>query len=634
MAVISLSNAQLAFGHVALLDHTEFSLEAGERVGLIGRNGTGKSSLLKIIAGLSRLDDGLLTFQQGVRIAYVEQEPVFDPTGSIFDAVAEGMSETRALLEEYDQLVERMGEGDDQALMERMQQVQARLDVVDGWNLPNRVQTTLQKLNLDGERQIQTLSGGMKKRVALARALVSAPDVLILDEPTNHLDFSSIAWLETLLRDFRGSVLFITHARSFLDNVATRIVELDRGRLRSYPGNFTTYLVRKAEQLAIESIENAKFDKVLAQEEVWIRKGVEARRTRNEGRVRRLEQLREERSRRRDQQGQVRMEVASSERSGKIVAELTDVSKAYDNKVIVRHLDATIMRGDKVGLIGVNGAGKTTLLKLILGQEQPDAGTVKQGSKLQIAYFDQMREQLDDQASLTDTIAPGSDWVEVSGQRKHVMTYLGDFLFAPERARSPVSSLSGGERNRLLLARLFAKPANVLVLDEPTNDLDIDTLELLEQLLEEYTGTVFLVSHDRTFLDNVVTQVIVAEGEGVWREYIGGYSDWERVRSRGATAVAAEVAKPAVKSVAAPATTKDKPKKLSFKEQRELEQLPELIAALETEQAEISAKLANAELYRNQPDQAQKLNQRYAEIDELLMSSLERWEAMEARAKS
>jgi ATP-binding cassette subfamily F protein uup len=543
------------------------------------------------------------------------------------------MSETRALLEEYDQLVARMGEGDDQALMDRMQQVQARLDVVDGWNLPNRVQTTLQKLNLDGERQIQTLSGGMKKRVALARALVSAPDVLILDEPTNHLDFSSIAWLETLLRDLRGSVLFITHDRSFLDNVATRIVELDRGRLRAYPGNFTTYLVRKAEQLAIESVENAKFDKVLAQEEVWIRKGVEARRTRNEGRVRRLEQLREERSSRREKQGQVRMEVAGSERSGKIVAELTDVSKAYDNKVIVRHLDATILRGDKVGLIGVNGAGKTTLLKLILGQEQPDAGTVKQGSKLQIAYFDQMREQLDDQASLTDTIAPGSDWVEVNGQRKHVMTYLGDFLFAPERARSPVSSLSGGERNRLLLARLFAKPANVLVLDEPTNDLDIDTLELLEQLLEEYTGTVFLVSHDRTFLDNVVTQVIVAEGEGVWREYIGGYSDWERVRHRGTTASAAEVAKPTVKSVVTPPETKDKPKKLSFKEQRELEQLPGLIAALETEQAEISAKLADAELYRSQPDQAQQLNQRYAEIDQLLMSSLERWEVMEARAK-
>lgn len=639
MAVISLSNAQLAFGHVALLDNTEFSLEAGERVGLIGRNGTGKSSLLKIFAGIARLDDGLLTFQQGLRIAYVEQEPVFDPSGSVFDSVADGMGETRALLEEYDQLVARMGSGDDQALMDRMQQVQMQLDLVDGWNFSNRVQTTLQKLSLDGDRQINTLSGGMKKRVALARALVSAPDVLILDEPTNHLDFSSIAWLEALLRDLRGSVLFITHDRSFLDNVATRIVELDRGRLRSYPGNFTAYQVRKSEQLAIEAIENAKFDKVLAQEEVWIRKGVEARRTRNEGRVRRLEQLRLERSSRRDQQGQVRMEVASNERSGKIVAELTDVSKAYGEKIIVRHLETTILRGDKVGLIGVNGAGKTTLLKLILGQEQPDAGTVKQGSKLQIAYFDQMREQLNDQASLADTIAPGSDWVEVNGQRKHVMTYLGDFLFAPERARSPVSSLSGGERNRLLLARLFAKPANVLVLDEPTNDLDIDTLELLEQLLEEYTGTVFLVSHDRTFLDNVVTQVIVAEGDGVWREYIGGYSDWERVRGRQS---AAEAARPAIKSNAAPSTinagatpaAKEKPKKLSFKEQRELDQLPELIATLEAEQAEISSKLADAELYRTQPDQAQKLNQRFAEIDEQLMSALERWEAIELRKES
>ena len=637
MAVISLSNAQLAFGHVALLDYTEFSLETGERVGLIGRNGTGKSSLLKILAGLAKLDDGLLVCQQGLRIAYVEQEPVFDPQGTVFDAVAEGVADTRALLDEYDQLAGHMATGTDQALMDRLQQVQIQLDLVDGWTLSNRVQTTLQKLSLDGERRIETLSGGMKKRVALARALVSAPEVLILDEPTNHLDFSSIAWLEALLRDFRGSVLFITHDRSFLDNVATRIVELDRGRLMSYPGNFSAYQTRKADQLAVEAIENAKFDKVLAQEEVWIRKGIEARRTRNEGRVRRLEQLREERSRRRDQQGQVRMEVSASERSGKIVAELVSVSKAYGEKVIVRQFDATILRGDKVGLIGVNGAGKTTLLKLILGQESPDGGTVRQGSKLQIAYFDQMREQLNDQASLADTIAPGSDWVEINGQRKHVMTYLGDFLFAPERARSPVSSLSGGERNRLLLARLFAKPANVLVLDEPTNDLDIDTLELLEQLLEEYTGTVFLVSHDRTFLDNVVTQVIVAEGDGRWREYVGGYSDWERVRDRHPVVKTAESPKPAAKAAMAapvPAAVKDRPKKLSFKEQRELEQLPALIAGLEAEQADISAQLADADLYRTKPDQAQRLNQRYAEIDELLLSALERWEAMELRANA
>ncbi len=661
MAVISLSDAQLAFGHVALLDHAELSLEAGERVGLIGRNGTGKSSLLKIIAGQGKLDDGQLVMQQGLRIAYVEQEPAFDANASIFDAVAAGVADIQALLSEYDSLASNMGSGDDAKLMERMHEVQAQLDVVDGWNLANRVETTLQRLNLDGQRVISTLSGGMKKRVALARALVAAPDVLVLDEPTNHLDFSSIAWLEGLLREFRGSLLFITHDRSFLDNIATRIVELDRGRMLSYPGNFSAYQVRKADQLAVEAIENAKFDKVLAQEEVWIRKGVEARRTRNEGRVRRLEALREARASRREQQGQVKMEVAAGERSGKIVAELIDVNKAYEGRAIVRDFSAILMRGDKVGLIGVNGAGKTTLLKLILGEIAPDSGTVRQGSKLQVAYFDQMREQLNEEATLADTISPGSDWVEINGQRKHVMTYLGDFLFAPERARSPVKSLSGGERNRLLLARLFAKPANVLVLDEPTNDLDIDTLELLEQLLEEYQGTVFLVSHDRTFLDNVVTQVIVAEGGGLWREYVGGYSDWERVRkpvpdeaagkaaSKSEKAAADKADKPETTAaqgaqggagaqgaqaapVAAPATA-SKPKKLSFKEQRELEQLPQQIADLETEQAAISARLADPDLYRKEPGEVQRLNQRYAEIDDALMTALQRWEEIEARSK-
>ncbi len=644
MAVLSLSDAQLAFGHVALLDHAELSLEAGERVGLIGRNGTGKSSLLKIIAGQGKLDDGQLVMQQGLRIAYVEQEPTFDADDSIFAAVAAGVADIQALLSEYDSLAANMGSGDDATLMERMHQVQAQLDVVDGWNLSNRVETTLQRLSLDGQRIISTLSGGMKKRVALARALVAAPDVLVLDEPTNHLDFSSIAWLEGLLREFRGSLLFITHDRSFLDNIATRIVELDRGRILSYPGNFSAYQVRKADQLAVEAIENAKFDKVLAQEEVWIRKGVEARRTRNEGRVRRLEALREERSRRREQQGQVKMEVAAGERSGKIVAELIDVNKAYEGRAIVRDFSAILMRGDKVGLIGVNGAGKTTLLKLILGEIAPDSGTVRQGSKLQVAYFDQMREQLNDEATLADTISPGSDWVEINGQRKHVMTYLGDFLFAPERARSPVKSLSGGERNRLLLARLFAKPANVLVLDEPTNDLDIDTLELLEQLLEEYQGTVFLVSHDRTFLDNVVTQVIVAEGGGLWREYVGGYSDWERVRKplpdvgsdkpapRPDKSVSDKASK-ADAPAAAPATAAAKPKKLSFKEQRELEQLPQQIADLETEQASISARLADPDLYRKEPGEVQRLNQRFADIDDALMMALQRWEEIEARAK-
>ncbi|MFJ2987711.1 ATP-binding cassette domain-containing protein [Collimonas sp. NPDC087041] len=635
MAVISITNAQLAFGHVALLDRAEFSLEAGERVGLIGRNGTGKSSLLKTIAGVSKLDDGLMVMQQGIKIAYVDQEPHFDESMSVFDAVASGMGEMQALLNEYDALTGQFGGDNDDAIMERMHEIQSKLDAADAWSLTNKVETTLDRLNLNKDLLMGQLSGGMQKRVALACALVSTPDVLLLDEPTNHLDFSSIMWLEGLLRDYKGSVLFITHDRSFLDNVATRIIELDRGRLLSFPGNFTAYQVRKAEQLEIEEIENAKFDKFLAQEEIWIRKGVQARRTRDEGRVRRLEALRLARSARRDQQGQVKLDVSSGERSGKIVAELTNVNKAYGDRVIVRDFTATIMRGDKVGLIGQNGAGKTTLLKLILGVDQPDSGTVKQGTKLQIAYFDQMRAQLNEDASLADTIAPGSDWVEINGQRKHVMTYLNDFLFAPERARSPVKSLSGGERNRLLLARLFAKPANVLVLDEPTNDLDIDTLELLEELLEDYEGTVFLVSHDRTFLDNVVTQVIAAEGDGMWREYVGGYTDWERVRPSQAALIAKakSEAKVEVKTEAAPAAA-PKQKKLSYKEQRELEELPVLIAKLEAEQKEISSQLEDPDLYKKKPEEVKRLNDRFAEIDGLLLESLEKWEIIEARSKA
>ena len=636
MAVISLSSAQLAFGHVALLDHAEFSLESNERVGLIGRNGTGKSSLLKIISGMSKLDDGLLVMQQGIKIAYVDQEPHFSPDMSVFDAVAAGMGEMQALLAEYDALTGQFGGDNDDAIMERMHDIQVKLDAADAWSLNNRVETTLDRLNLVKDALMGTLSGGMQKRVALACALVSAPDVLLLDEPTNHLDFTSILWLEGLLRDYKGSVLFITHDRSFLDNVATRIIELDRGRLLSFPGNFSTYQVRKEEQLDIEEIENAKFDKFLAQEEVWIRKGVKARRTRDEGRVRRLEALRLTRVARREQQGQVRLDVSAGERSGKIVAELENVGKSYGEKTIVRDFSATILRGDKVGLIGANGAGKTTLLKLILGEEQADGGSIKLGTKLQVAYFDQMRAQLNEDASLAETIAPGSDWVEINGQRKHVMTYLNDFLFAPERARSPVKSLSGGERNRLLLARLFAKPANVLVLDEPTNDLDIDTLELLEELLEDYSGTVFLVSHDRTFLDNVVTQVIVAEGEGLWREYIGGYSDWERVRPTVAQSGSAKnAAKAEVKSDAkdAPPAVVTKQKKLSYKEQRELETLPILIAQLEAEQKVISAKLAEPGFYKQQAEEVQRLNQRFAEIDMLLLENLEKWEVIEARAR-
>jgi len=635
MAVISLTSAQLAFGHHALLDHAEFSLETGERVGLIGRNGTGKSSLLKIIAGMQKLDDGLLVMQQGLKIVYVEQEPQFEAGHTVHDAVATGLGELPALRKEYDALTSQFGQGDDDKLMERMHDIQLKLDAGDAWNLDNKVENVLGRLNLDGSVLVETLSGGTKKRAALARALVGAPDVLLLDEPTNHLDFSSIQWLESLLRDFKGSILFITHDRSFLDNVATRIIELDRGTLLSYPGNFSAYQTRKQEQLAIEEVENAKFDKVLAQEEVWIRKGVEARRTRNEGRVRRLERLREQRAARRDTQGQVRLEVATGERSGKIVAELENVNKAYGDKVIVRDFSSILMRGDKIGLIGANGAGKTTLLKLILGEEQQDSGTIKQGARLQVAYFDQMRTQLNDNATLADTIAPGSDWVEINGQRKHVMSYLGDFLFEPQRARSLVSSLSGGERNRLLLARLFAKPANALVLDEPTNDLDIDTLELLEELLEDYTGTVFLVSHDRAFLDNVVTQVIVAEGQGKWKEYVGGYSDWERVRDAAPLASSAQKKAEAKPAAAAPAGTAApapaKGKKLSYKEQRELEELPQLIAKLEDEQTALNLTLSDPDFYKKTPAEAKRLNERIAQIEEELMAALERWEQIESR---
>ena len=636
MPLITLDNASLAYGHYPLLDKASFQLDPGERVGLIGRNGAGKSSLLKVIAGESKLDDGTVWRAPSSRIVYVPQEPALNPQHTIYQAVAEGLGDMQQLLVDYHAITNSMSlpNANIDVLMVDMQKLQHELDAKNGWTIQAKVETVLSKLSLGADTPVASLSGGWRKRVALARALVAEPDVLLLDEPTNHLDLEAIQWLEDLLLGFKGAVLFITHDRRFLNRLATRIVELDRGNLTDFVGTYEQYLVKKEELLAVEATHATKFDKVLAQEEVWIRKGVEARRTRNEGRVRRLEALRLERSRRREQQGQVRLELASGERSGKIVAELIDVDKSYDHRFIVKHFNAIIQRGDKIGLIGVNGAGKTTLLRLILGEDTPDAGIVRQGSRLQVAYFDQMREQLNDEVSLVETISPGSDWVEINGQRKHVMTYLGDFLFAPERARSPVKTLSGGERNRLLLARLFAKPANVLVLDEPTNDLDIDTLELLEQLLEEYEGTVFLVSHDRTFLDNVVTQVIVAEGDGIWKEYVGGYADWERVRKPIEMSTTKDTTKVAAKPKEVSIDPAPKLKKLSFKEQRELEQLPQQIAALEAEQATISEWLTDSSLYSKDPAEAQRISERFAQIDQLLMESLERWEEMEARTKS
>ena len=630
MAVLSISNAHLAFGHVALLDGAAFSLDTGERLGLIGRNGAGKSSLLKIIAGFEKLDDGLLQMTQGVRIRYVPQEPVFEPGHSVFEAVSEGVAEARALRLAY----EEHAPGVD------LDALQTRIEALDAWNWEQRVDTTLAQLHLDGTREIGQLSGGMKKRVALAQALVAVPDVLLLDEPTNHLDLDSIAWLEELLRGFKGSVMLITHDRAFLDAVATRIVELDRGIIRSYPGNFSAYERMKEEQLASDALANARADKLLAQEEVWIRKGVEARRTRSVARIQRLEVLRDQRQKRRDSLGQVRLEVDSGAPSGKIVAELRDVNLSFGEKVIVKDFTATILRGDKVGLIGPNGAGKTTLLKLILGELKPDSGHVRQGTKLEVAYFDQMRSTLKLDATLADTISPGSEWVEFNGQRKHVMSYLNDFLFSPERANSPVRTLSGGERNRVLLARLFALPANVLVLDEPTNDLDIDTLELLEELLQNYAGTVFLVSHDRRFLDNVVTSTIVWEGDespGRWREYEGGYEDWVAQSARAKVLRAAPsrgdaATKPADARGAVPAApAAGKPRKLSYKEQRELDELPSRIESLEAEQKNLAAFLAEPDSYTKEPQRVAAAQKRHAEIDDQLLKALERWEALGTR---
>ena len=638
MALIVLTDAKLAFGHVDLLANTAFSLESGERVGLIGRNGTGKSSLLKILAGIEKMDDGLLQYQQGLRIAYVPQEPIFEAEETVFEAVSKGVAEAKALREEYEAL--SVGEWDD-AAHHRLDEVQSKLEALSGWNWEQRVHETLDRLHLDADVKISNLSGGTKKRVALARALVEVPDVLLLDEPTNHLDLDSIAWLEELLKEYQGSVILITHDRAFLDNVCTQIVELDRGILRSYPGNFTQYEVLKEQELNAESLANARADKLLAQEEVWIRKGVEARRTRSVARIARLEKLRASRAERRDAMGQVKLAVSAGERSGKIVAELQNVSKSYD-RPIIKDFTATILRGDKVGLLGPNGVGKTTLLKLILGTIAPDSGSATMGTRIEVAYFDQMREGLNLNASLEDYISPGSEWIEINGNKKHVKSYLSDFLFAPERTNSPVSTLSGGERNRLLLARLFARPANVLVLDEPTNDLDIDTLDLLEQLLQDYKGTVFLVSHDRYFLDNVVTSIIANEGDGFWREYEGGYEDWKIQKARSEQLrVAKQSQKVSEKQETAPTSNsgpkpvvKSNVQKLNGKERQELEGLPALIEELETEQADIGIAMSNPDLYKNEPELAASMQARLSEITEQLDQKLQRWEALLSRSES
>ncbi len=632
MALITLTDGKLAFGHHPLLDQTTFSLEEGERIGLIGRNGTGKSSLLKVLAGIEKLDDGLLQLQQNLRIAYVAQEPLLRDQASIFEAASEGLAQVKALRAQY----ERLAQADwNEANHDQLDQLQSQLDATNAWNWEQRVSEILDRLHLDPNQMIKDLSGGTKKRVALAQALVTMPDVLLLDEPTNHLDLDSITWLEELLNNYNGALVFITHDRTFLDQVATRIVELDRGILRSYPGNYSRYEFVKEDELNAEALANARADKLLAQEEVWVRKGVEARRTRSVGRIARLEKLRALRAARRNEMGQVQLSIATGERSGKIVADLQNISKSYQ-KPIVSNFTATILRGDKVGLLGPNGAGKTTLLKLILGTIAPDTGVATMGTRIEVAYFDQMRESLNLDATLEDFISPGSEWVEIGGNRKHVKSYLGDFLFAPERTNSPIRTLSGGERNRLLLARLFARPANVLVLDEPTNDLDIDTLDLLEQLLQDYSGTVFLVSHDRSFLDNVVTSMIAFEGAGKWQEYEGGYLDYQVQKARAIQITQSNQGQ--TQQTSGPSSLKPEAKvsiqsnppknKLSNKEKAELEKIPTQIEELEKKQLALNEELMLPSLYKENPQKLIELKTALEEMTQQIDNLMARWEEL------
>lgn len=607
MALITLIDAHLAYGDLPLLDEANISIEPGERVGLIGRNGTGKSSLLSVLAGKTMLDDGQLQRMDGLTIHYVEQEPQLPDAPTLKESLI-----LRGKLDET-------------------------TDEREKWRILAKLDENLSHFELNPNADPKLTSGGEKKRAALALAFTLAPQLLLLDEPTNHLDMRAIQLLEARSQDElknQRSLVVITHDRAFLDKVATRIVELDRGVLRSYPGNFAAYETRKEEELAAEELERRRFDKFWAQEEVWIRKGIEARRTRNEGRVKRLEQLRRERAARRDQMGSIRMSIDAGEKSGKIVAEVKGLSKSFGDCVIVKDLDFTLMRGDRLGLIGRNGAGKSTLIKLLLGKIQPDAGTVKLGTNIKLAYFDQLREQLDLTKTVAETISPGSDWVEIGGERKHIIAYLGDFLFPPRRANVPVSSLSGGERNRLLLARLFALPANLLVLDEPTNDLDIDSLELLEQTLAVYPGTIILVSHDRRFLDNVVTEVLAPEGDGKWREYVGGYTEWFTQRQQENDPFAAAKTEKKAEKTEKPGKN-EKPRevipqkiKLSWREARELEALPEKLEAMEKEQATIINAMSAFD-YHSKPVEDIKADKlRLEELENSIADGWTRWEAL------
>ncbi|MEI1690842.1 ATP-binding cassette domain-containing protein [Acinetobacter nosocomialis] len=634
MAYITLRDVQLAFGGPALLDGANFNLERGERVCLIGRNGEGKSTLLKLIEGSLLPDSGEVSIQNGLTVSMLAQDVPMD-SGKVADIVADGAGEAAEVLRAYHEATDACMLGDMEAC-DRMGNLQHKLDQLDGWALENKVNALLSKMGLDPNADLADLSGGRKRRVLLARALLTQPDVLLLDEPTNHLDVESIEWLEKFLLDQNNlTLLFISHDRSFVDSIATRIVELDRGILRGYEGNYSRYLELKAQQMEAEEKQNALFDKKLAEEEAWIRQGIKARRTRNEGRVRALKALREESKARRSQQGKVSMATQEANRSGKLVFDIEHLSVSYDDKLLIKDFSTLVMRGDRIGLVGDNGVGKTTLIKAILGEIE-HGGSVKTGTQLEVAYFDQLRNALDLEKTVMANVSEGSDFVDVNGNRRHIYSYLQDFLFSPERARTPVKALSGGERNRILLAKLLLKPSNLIVMDEPTNDLDMVTLELLEEMLSEYKGTLLLISHDRAFMDNVVTSTWVFDGKGNIAEYIGGYQDYllqrpdDKVVDQKSDVKKAQ-AKAEAEKAAAQSTMKKV--KLSYKDQRELEQLPAEIEKLEVEQAELSDKLADGSWFVSDADAATQASQRLAEIEELLLEKLERWDELEQMSK-
>ena len=629
MPLLRLNKVSLAYGHRPLLDQVELEVFRGERVCLIGRNGEGKSSLLRVIGGEAVPDDGECWLRPGMRVASLTQEVEIDVSGLVFDVVAAGLQELGALITEYHHATHALEKSDSPELLHRLSELQHELEVHGGWQLEQRVETVLSRLQLDGDVEFESLSGGWRRRVMLARALVGEPDVLLLDEPTNHLDIEAITWLEEFMTEFSGALLFVSHDRAFVRRLATRVIELDRGKLRSWPGNYDDYLLRKVEQLEVEARHNALFDKKLSQEEAWIRQGIKARRTRNEGRVRALEALREQYQQRRKRTGKVNLQIDKGEYSGKLVFEAKDINVSFADNIVIRDFSTTILRGDRVGLIGPKGAGKSTLIRVLLGEQLPDSGRVMRGTRQQIAYFDQQREQLDPRKSVMDNVADGSQRVMVSGRDIHVAGYLRDFLFPSERLQSPVSSLSGGERNRLLLARLFTRPANLLVLDEPTNDLDVETLELLEELLMDYEGTLLLVSHDRAFLDNVVTRSLVFEGDGRVAEYVGGYSDWLRQKKAAEKKTRQDSV---VKQVSAAKAKPSTSGKLSHNEQRELDALPARIEALENEQAQLQEAVSDHAFYQQPEKEISVVLARLESIARELEQGYTRWEGLEAQA--